>query len=172
MGCCTLTTLNKVNIKGVEYEIGGSDNYRTTESEVTCEYYHEEETMHVCFDFDTNETATFKIDWTKPVRIDVFDEENENITASFIMGGNDYGIYIGVKLLKREEEFMVQDKIDGATLNNAYSDNWIVLMFYAYEEKDDEIVDAVFDGFFSGTRKIIVHYVPVNEYSPILQAEL
>lgn len=178
MGCFTLTTLNKVNIKGVEYEIGGSGGDEYKSFDIDLDYSDsDEEYFRVYFDFDNTGSNELLIDWAKTVIIDLMTEdgrENGHMAKSISLVVDSGGSIYMKGLNQRNKLLYLESFFGGAFLSNQDSANFLLLEIGTDVVEGREIIYEVF-GAHGGTpyfTKARIYYVPVNEYSIFLQAEV
>lgn len=174
MGCCTLTTLNKVNIKGVEYEIGGSSGESYKSFDIDLDYSDsDEEYFRVYFDFDNTGSSNVLVDWAKPVIIDLMAEDGRMAKSISLIVDSGGALYM--KGLNQGDNVLFIDSfLGGAFLSNQDSANFILLEIGTDVVEGREIIHDVF-GAHGGTPvfpKARIYYVPVNEYSIFLQVEI
>lgn len=172
MGCCTLTTLNKVNIKGVEYDLGGSggDAYRTMNALAWTEYSGEVDKIVLRFDFDYIGSNEAFVDWSKPVRIDLLDTDG-SVNGYFSLN---VSVYNNVDIWFRSfrEQAMLYNLshlVDGCFFSSDDTSNYLIILLHIQENQD--FIEDELGGVAERDFEIAVHYVPVNEYSPILSVE-
>lgn len=163
--------IDKIKVKGVEYEIGGSGDGVKVESFGIYIDTEQEGTAIVSFNFSVELTNSKKIDFTRGIKIKLYDSYDKMISyITFYIRGENYALEGVCNRYGYNELVSLGGVINGAYIDN-YTDGDDYLELSLNLTNDDDL--TIFNWIFNEDRisRSEIYYYESTETTPIIYFE-